>query len=539
LALGRRLAVSVCAFVLGSILPNTLAGDEVFVSNYYGASITIYPRTATGDVAPSRVISTGLILPHDIAIDLLHRELFVPNNLPSEQGPAVNVYDLEAGLPGNGDDPKRTIMGPATQLERPAGLLVDSVHQELYVANDLDPGSAILVYALTASGNAAPIRVLQGPLTTLQGPISMALDLVHGELIIVNYKSSDEGSITVFPRTAQGNVAPIRTIQGPNTQFNRPQALALDLAHDELILANSFFDNPVSRGGLLVFSRTASGDVAPIRQITGTNTQLCNPIGMTFDRVNDELLVTNAASNPACVASVTVYPRGASGNIAPLRTIGPGPASQLTNPEGIAVTTTVECSDPLIADGTPCDDGNACTSVDACSGGVCTGGSSVCGCANNAACVDTNPCTDDICVNPGAPSSTCAHTNNTAACDDENSCTTGDVCGGAVCAGTPVGAPAETHTVTAGADKATYSWAVVSDATRYDVVRGRIGALPVGPTDDDEDCFPNLSEASLMDASVPDPDDGFWYLSRGDNNCAEGSYGRQSDGTLRSTATCP
>ena len=87
--------------------------------------------------------------------------------------------------------------------------------------------------------------------------------------------------------------------------------MALDLVHNELIVANSFFNNTLSLGGLLVFPRTATGNVAPVRQITGTNTGLCNPIGMTLDRVHDELYVTNAAANSACQPSVVVFSRSA------------------------------------------------------------------------------------------------------------------------------------------------------------------------------------------------------------------------------------
>ena len=475
---GRRVQHIAWSFALAASLAHVFAADEVFVSNYYGGSIHVYPLATNGDVPPTRSIRAGLSLPHDVALDLLHRELFVSNNLPTEQIPAVNAYDLDAGLPGVGDAPKRTISGPATLLARPAGLIVDSVHQEMYVANDVNVNAAILVFPLSADGNVAPSRILQGPLTTLSGPIGLALDLVHDELIVVSYKVDDEGSITTFPRTAQGDVAPIRTIQGTLTEFNRPQAVVLDLAHDELIVANSFFDNTLSLGGLLVFPGTATGNVAPIRRITGASTGLCNPIGMTLDRVHDELFVTNAAANISCQPSVVVFARSASGNAAPLRTIGPGSNCDLNNPEGVAVTTTVDCSDPLVASGTPCD--------------------------------------------------------------DNNSCTEGDSCGNAACnSGTTITAPGEIQSVTASPDKATYDWSATASATRYDVVRGSLASLGVGPGGGDEVCFGNLNAPSISDDTVPANDEGFWYLARGATACGAGTYGARHDGTPRITTTCP
>lgn len=474
----RLVPCVVCCCVLATVSTRAVADDVVFVSNYYGGSIHVYPRTTNGDVPPTRTIQTGLSLPHDVVVDLLHRELFVPNNQPAGQGPAINAYDLDAGLPGVGDAPKRTISGAATLLARPAGMVVDSVHQELYVANDVDGPGAILVFPLAAEGNVAPSRVLEGPLTTIRGPMGLALDLVHNELIVVSYKVDDEGSITTFPRTAQGNVAPLRTIQGPLTGFDHPQGLALDLVHNELIVANSFFSSSLSLGGLLVFPRTATGNVAPIRQITGTNTGLCNPIGMTLDRVHDELFVTNAAANSACQPSMVVFSRSANGNAAPLRKIGPGPNCDLNNPEGVAVITTVDCADPLVASGTPCDDGSPCTSGDSCGSGTCN-------------------------------------------------------------AGTTSTAPGEIQSVTASSDKETYDWPASANATRYEVVRGGLASLGVGPGGGDEVCFGNLDTPSVSDDIVPPGDQGFWYLARGANACGAGTYGTRHDGTPRITTTCP
>ena len=49
-------------------------------------------------------------------------------------------------------------------------------------------------------------------------------------------------------------------------------------------------------------------------------------------------------------------------------------------------------------------------------------------CSNDAGCSDANPCTDDVCINPGQPSSRCTRSNNTGACSDGNPCTGPDAC---------------------------------------------------------------------------------------------------------------
>ena len=179
----------------------------------------------------------------------------------------------------------------------------------------------------------------------------------------------------------------------------------------------------------------------------------------------------------------------------------------------------------------PCDDGNPCTILDACGGGLCDGTAVLCD--------DGNVCTTDRCD----PASGCIYTNNTLACDDGNGCTTLDVCSGGSCAGTPITAPAEVQSLTAAANKQTYNWSPAASATRYDVVRGSVNGLPVGPGGGDEVCFGSLAGPTVTDAANPSPSTAFWYLSRGGNSCGNGTYGKQGShgapGAPRATTTCP
>ena len=179
----------------------------------------------------------------------------------------------------------------------------------------------------------------------------------------------------------------------------------------------------------------------------------------------------------------------------------------------------------------PCNDGNECTILDRCAAGSCGGTAVVCN--------DSNACTTDSC----SPTLGCVFTNNTAACDDGNSCTAGDTCGGGVCSGTPITAPAEVQNVTAAADKATYNWTAAAFATQYDVVRGNVSGLPVGPGLGDEVCLGSSPGTTVTDATVPGPGGAFWYLSRGKNTCGTGTYGNQgfhgAPAALRVTTTCP
>jgi hypothetical protein len=143
--------------------------------------------------------------------------------------------------------------------------------------------------------------------------------------------------------------------------------------------------------------------------------------------------------------------------------------------------------------------------------------------------------------NTGLPACTFCQLNPPGtSCNDGNACTTGDVCSGGACGGTTIPTPAEAQSVTAAANKTTYSWAATPNATAYDALHGLLSALPVGPGFGDEQCFPNLPAPTFNDATTPAPGTGLYILVRAKNTCGgAGTYGTQRNGTPRTSTTCP
>lgn len=76
-------------------------------------------------------------------------------------------------------------------------------------------------------------------------------------------------------------------------------------------------------------------------------------------------------------------------------------------------------------------------------------------------------------------------------------------------------------------------------STEYDVLSGDLAELPAGGGAS-ERC---VSAASLItianDILDPAPGSAFYYLVRGRNACGVGTYGRASNGTSRTSSTCP
>ena len=297
------------------------AQDEMFVTN--ATSITVYARTANGNVAPVRTLAgaaTGLNFPVGVAVDLVNNELIVAN----AGNDSVTVYARTAS--GN-TAPLRTIGGPITGLNHPDGLALDLVNNELVVANAL--GNSITVHARTADGNVAPVRTLVGGATGLSSPVVPAVDAVNNELFVSN---AGDTSVTVYARTANGDTAPLRTLAGAATGLALPIGVAVDTVNNELVVVNSI--NGSGGNSVTVYSRTADGDVAPLRKISGAATGLCGPAGLAVDLVNNELAVANPNK---CGKSVVVFARTANGDVAPVRTLF-GTMTGLDVPEMVAIT---------------------------------------------------------------------------------------------------------------------------------------------------------------------------------------------------------
>src|SRR5262245_35235319 len=71
--------------------------EELFVTNSDGNSLTVHPRTAAGNVAPTRTLAggaTGLAGPVAVLVDTARDELVVLN---ASGGGSITVYARGAG----------------------------------------------------------------------------------------------------------------------------------------------------------------------------------------------------------------------------------------------------------------------------------------------------------------------------------------------------------------------------------------------------------------------------------------------------------
>jgi len=165
----------------------------------------------------------------------------------------------------------------------------------------------ILVFARLANGNMGPVRVIEGQGTHLSRTMhGIAYDAVHDEIIVPVHLA---GAVLIFRGAAKGEEGPIRMIQGPRTQILRPETVTVDVPHGEIIVGED--------GGkdILVFPRDAQGDVAPLRVIRGPKTGLDEVRGVAVDPARNLIVVSSYSRKGT--TGVFVFDRTDEGDVLP------------------------------------------------------------------------------------------------------------------------------------------------------------------------------------------------------------------------------
>ena len=75
--------------------------------------------------------------------------------------------------------------------------------------------------------------------------------------------------------------------------------------------------------------------------------------------------------------------------------------------------------------------------------------------------------------------------------------------------------------------------------TVYDVARGNLSDLPVAGTGTSGTLACAVAATEVVDATVPAPSEGFYYLVRARNACGIGTWGNSSAGLPRASGACP
>jgi LPXTG-motif cell wall-anchored protein len=170
----------------------------------------------------------------------------------------------------------------------------------------VDRSNAILTFAGGATGSGGPIRVLSGAKTGLGSCGIGFCDRVVvtfsslTQLVYVAVSSGTSSHISAFRWASIGNVAPLRTIQGSATGLagHVVTGLAVSPTSGDVyaMVKPSLFAGPAH---MAVFSRNATGNVAPVRTFTDTASGFANAMGIAI----------NQFTGPATNLGISVKPR--------------------------------------------------------------------------------------------------------------------------------------------------------------------------------------------------------------------------------------
>jgi hypothetical protein len=167
----------------------------------------------------------------------------------------------------------------------------------------------IAAFPRLAEGNARPTRSIAGQKTLITRTIhDMSYDPIRDEIVVPQFYAQ---AIMTFRGAADGNEAPVRIIRGPSTQITNPDRITLDPLNNEIYVP--------SDDRILVFPREAQGDVAPSRIIEGPEVRAS---AIAVDPVANLVIATaGVPRSEGGGGQISIFNRTANGTTRPLRVI--------------------------------------------------------------------------------------------------------------------------------------------------------------------------------------------------------------------------
>src|SRR2546427_5338743 len=278
------------------------------------------PSFGGGDFAPFRAVAD----PYPVFDGT---PLAPANNLVAisdENLHSLLIYDRASGGQSKAmTEPRRHIMGAATEMGFVAGVTMDPEHHEVYTVNN-DSGDQVTVYSYESHGNAVPVRRLFVPHQSW----GLSLALGRGELAVT---TQELNAVEIYSRTAKDLTEPLREIVGIDTGLENPHGVGMDERHNEIVVSNhgnwtqfrpytnydplhvnqEYVPGRFDPSSITVYPLTAKGNVKPERTIQGAHTALNLAMGIDVDAQHDEIVEANYGDN-----SFLVFKRNDRGDAA-------------------------------------------------------------------------------------------------------------------------------------------------------------------------------------------------------------------------------
>lgn len=266
-----------------------------------GNAILRFAANSSGSVVPVSTLTVAGVTVNSVALD--SAGLVYVGATPISGFGQVMVY--AAGASGAAT-PLRTILATVNSFIQPTSLAVDAAGN-LYVADQV--GSSIAVYGAGANGALAPTRLIKGSLTQINRLLNLTAD-ANGTVYASSVTGALNGTILIFPATANGNVAPARVITAPVNHFF--WGVALDDKGN--LFAMEDVQGFASPATIAQFAPDASGGAIPLKTITGYAGGLLVGSGLRLDGVGNVYAVNGSQAGAAATYFVEAFGPGAAGN---------------------------------------------------------------------------------------------------------------------------------------------------------------------------------------------------------------------------------
>jgi sugar lactone lactonase YvrE len=260
------------------------AADRLYVANRGDLSVVIFDgvstKTGTVNIAPTRTIAgaaTGLLQPTDVALDKGRDMLYVADDVD------IFVFNSASASSTNGNVAFARDISPGFAV---SAIFIDATNNRLFVADQAADAIAIFDNASTLNGTVTASRVVQGTATHLAVPSGVAVDGA-GRLIVSNVGNGTTISptITIYANaaTVDANAAPVAEITGSNTGMVTPDQIVVDKTGN-----GSLYNADPGAARIAIFGglNTANGNISPTRSINGPSTGLTvagQPVGVALD----------------------------------------------------------------------------------------------------------------------------------------------------------------------------------------------------------------------------------------------------------------
>lgn len=333
-----------------------------------GGEIVVYAAGSSGDAPPVATIQnnlSGLSDASGVALD--SAGMIYVADISGGSGGSIDSYP--AGSYATAVPPSATITGPDTQLANPSQVAVDSAG-DIFALNF----DTVTEYPAGSTGDAVPdaIFTLGGSafITGLAVNRRGKLYVTVGAGFRCNNKScheTDPGKLLVWSAGSDDTAGPSTVIAGPNTNLASPSGIAVDRS-GVMYVTNQGPAKctrhcgciPNGSGSVTVYAPRSNGDVMPTATISGTNTGLLYPYGITLDTEGNVYVLNATGIAYACSGGgnqrtaktgvptggsissrrdenpVLIFAAGSNGDVAPIASFG-GPFTGLNFPAGIAI----------------------------------------------------------------------------------------------------------------------------------------------------------------------------------------------------------